>query len=340
MMSTFCLDVAHESHVGRARRLAHETILRLGGGADRAGKAAVIATELATNMVKHGHGGQILFQEVKGRAGCDLEFYALDRGPGMVDVAACLRDGYSTAGTSGTGLGAISRLAECFEIYSKPDQGTVIWGRVRISGTLPSGNFVHSGISLALKGEELCGDAWDVLDFPQGLRVILADGLGHGYLAAVAAREAVSVFRRYPEAGLAECLNLIHQALVKTRGAAASIVSVTGPEGFMTMAGVGNVTVRVLAAGSGKTFAGDNGTLGGSKRKITELSQVFGGKSVLVMHSDGISARWSLEGYPGLVAAHPALIAGVLHRDFRHSHDDSSVIVVRHEESFRPEAVR
>ena len=50
-----------------------------------------------------------------------LDVLALDRGPGMSDVDRCLADGYSTAGSPGTGLGAIGRLADQFDIYSSPE---------------------------------------------------------------------------------------------------------------------------------------------------------------------------------------------------------------------------
>ena len=49
------------------------------------------------------------------------------------------------------------------------------------------------------------------------------------------------------------------------------------------------------------------------------------------MHSDGISARWSLDDYPGLVRRHPGVVAGLLYRDFQRESDDATVIVVRHQ---------
>jgi hypothetical protein len=49
---------------------------------------------------------------------------------------------------------------------------------------------------------------------------------------------------------------------------------------------------------------------------------------VLILHSDGLSARWDLDDYAGLRRRHPALIAGVLFRDHRRLRDDASVVVV------------
>jgi hypothetical protein len=50
---------------------------------------------------------------------------------------------------------------------------------------------------------------------------------------------------------------------------------------------------------------------------------------MLVMHSDGLQSRWSLDRYPGLTSHHPALTAAVLYRDFRRERDDTSVVALR-----------
>ncbi len=51
--------------------------------------------------------------------------------------------------------------------------------------------------------------------------------------------------------------------------------------------------------------------------------------ALLVMHSDGISAKWDLASYPGLASRHPSLIAAVLYRDFRRRTDDATIVVAR-----------
>src|SRR5687768_15868146 len=119
MMSSHRMEVSHESHVGNVRRYVTEAARRLGADDHAAGEAAIVATELATNVVKHGEGGEILVQEVKGQQSPALEIHALDRGPGMASVAQCLRDGYSTGGSAGTGLGAVQRLSRSFQILSQ-----------------------------------------------------------------------------------------------------------------------------------------------------------------------------------------------------------------------------
>lgn len=330
MIQTIRIEILHDAHVGTARTLAHEAVLRLGGDAGRAEDAATVAAELAENIVRHTPGGEILLGELKTGAGCSLELHALDRGPGIRSVAACLRGFPAASGTGLKGLAAVKQRVEGFQIHTRPGQGTVVWARCGINGSPAGGeNFDYGGVSVAVRGEEMCGDAWDIYECLDELRLILTDGLGHGPLAAMAARKAISVFQKHVWTDLPECLKLIHQALTSTRGAAATLARLDNKTGAVTMAGIGNVTARILKAETTKTFSGDNGTLGAGVRKITEYRQQWDKDSVLVMHSDGISSRWDCSKYPGLEAAHPGLIAGTIYRDFRNRHDDSTVMVVR-----------
>ncbi len=331
MMSTSRMEVLHESHVGHVRRHVSEAARKLGADEGRAGEAAIVATELATNMVKHGRGGEILINELKEAVPPALEIHALDSGPGMANVSACLRDGYSTAGSAGTGLGAVKRLSGHFQILSQPGRGTAIWALLPVSSEPPVPSaFEVAGISAALKGEELCGDSWDVHADPDRLRVLLADGLGHGPFAEEAAREAVSVFRRHHEAGPAKALEYIHQALFKTRGAAASMAEIQPGRGNLITAGVGNVAMRLSTPNNSKSLGVENGTLGSGVRKMQEARLPWEKGSLLILHSDGIGSQWKLEDYPGLALRHPGLIAGVLYRDFSRKHDDATVVVIRH----------
>lgn len=330
MMSTHRMEIAHESGVGHIRRYVQETALRLGACPSRAAEAAIVATELATNTIKYGRGGEILLREIKEEQGGSLELFAVDSGPGMASVSACMRDGYSTGGSSGTGLGAVQRLSTQFQIQSQPGKGTVAWASLSLTGNdAPVRNLLWGGISVALKGEELCGDAWDIQYHENHWRVLVADGLGHGPFAQVAAREAVSVFRKKPSAGPSDCLALIHLALGKTRGAAASIVEIPQEGRQLQAAGIGNVSMRLQAAHGMKTLGCDNGTLGGAYYRVNQQQVPIESGALLVMHSDGLGSQWNLEGYPGLSRRHPSLIAGVLYRDYQRPQDDSTVVVIR-----------
>lgn len=329
-MSTARLEVTHEGHVGQVRRHAQEAARKLGAADAGAGAAGIIATELATNILKHGGGGEMLLREIRDGGEGALEYHALDRGAGMANVNACLRDGYSTAGSAGTGLGAVRRMAGQFQVHSGAGKGTAIWARQTVAGDAgKEPAFSVSGISVPVRGEDLCGDSWDADECGGQLRAMVADGLGHGPFAEAASREAVNVFRTRRGEAPAACLDHIHHALFKTRGAAASMVRIDPATGVFHSAGIGNVLVRHFNRAGGKTLSGDNGTLGAAMRRVNEIKQPWGADSVLVLHSDGIGSQWNFEGYPGLLNRHPGLIAGVIYRDFRRAHDDSTVVVIR-----------
>src|SRR4051794_4187184 len=121
----FILSIDDSSKVGEARRVA--VALAKGSGFDETGRGrvALVATGAATNLFKHAVGGQLIVQPLESGRRQGLEFLSLDRGPGIADVDRCLFDGFSTAGSSGHGLGAILRLSSSFDIDSVPGIGTV-----------------------------------------------------------------------------------------------------------------------------------------------------------------------------------------------------------------------
>jgi anti-sigma regulatory factor (Ser/Thr protein kinase) len=331
MTSSRYIPVIEESQVGFARRCVVEICQRISRDETFCGKVAIVITEMARNLVRHGKGGEIVIREVATPASVSLELLALDRGPGMRNIAECLRDGFSTAGTAGTGFGAIKRLSDRLEVFSQPGRGTVVWVRLCALDTCSASHaFQSSGVSIAVEREEVCGDAWEIIETAGVLRAMVVDGLGHGLFAEQAAREAVAVFRSQPTTGVASTLKLVDQALTKTRGAAGAIMELCPAKGHVTAAGVGNISMRVLNNGESKSFGCDNGTLGTGVPKIREFTQPWMQGSVLVMHSDGVKTHWTLDDYPGLGRRHPGLVAGLLYRDFRRERDDVTVIVVRH----------
>ena len=322
--------VFEDGQVGLARRWVAELCRRVSEDQTFCGKAAIIVTEMARNLVRHAKGGQIVIREIATSGSPSLELLALDRGPGMQNIAACVRDGFSTAGTAGTGFGSIKRLSDQFEVFSHPGYGTVVWSRLCAGGTRStSRSFESSGISVAVEGEEVCGDGWDVMETAGVLRVLVVDGLGHGPFAGQAAHEAIRAFRSQATVGVASALKLMDQALIKTRGAAGAVVEVCPAKKQLTTAGVGNISIRVLNNGESRSVGCDNGTLGTGVPRIREFTQPWVQGSVLVMHSDGVKSNWTHDEYPGLTRRHPGLIAGLLYRDFRRERDDATVIAIR-----------
>jgi anti-sigma regulatory factor (Ser/Thr protein kinase) len=331
MMNQIHLNIRDSSAVAEARREVAALARTAGFDASGVGKVAIVVTEVATNLVKHTPQGQLLARAFDCNGVTAVEVLALDRGPGIANVGESLRDGYSTAGSPGTGLGAIKRLSDEFDIYSTPGKGVALVARL-LSQRPPSGSHPAplqiGAVCVPMPGEEACGDAWAV-EWRSGHCVILVvDGLGHGVDAAVAAMAAVKALRTHPQLAPAPLIELAHGALRSTRGAALAVADIDLVR-EVRYAGIGNITGVVRSPDGARHMVSQAGIVGHEARKIQEFVYPWTQDSLLIMHSDGLATHWSLDQYPGLAARHPSLIAGVLYRDFTRERDDVTVVVAK-----------
>lgn len=326
-------SIGDSSEVAPARRGVSALAEQLGFDAEDAGRAALVATEISTNLLKHGAGGELIANTINSGSHhycVGIELLGLDKGPGMEDVARCLRDGYSTSGSPGTGIGAMERQSQHFEIYSRPGQGTAVLAQLWPGSRRPPPTALEYGALVVPKrGEIECGDSWCYHEHGGGVLVLGVDGLGHGPRAAEATVAACRVFETMKTQSPAVIMQTLHEALRPTRGAAVTLVDMDWDRGSATSVSVGNVTAALVNGDEVKRISSDNGIVGHiiSRPRVLEHSCQPG--TVLVMHSDGLTSNWQPERYPGLMQHHPALIAGVLYRDGRRGRDDSLVIVIR-----------
>jgi anti-sigma regulatory factor (Ser/Thr protein kinase) len=323
------LAVSDPTHVGEARRAVADLSRRLGLEEPLAGRLAIIVTEAAGNVVRHARSGEMVVRPIGGRSGPGIEVLALDRGPGILDVARSLQDGYSTSDTPGTGLGAIRRLSNQFDLYSLPGRGTALLSRVFANGgPAPASPFQVGAICLPKPGETVAGDACQMTPRPRGARVVVVDGLGHGPDAHRAARVALVAAAGEPGEPAA-VVDACHHALRSTRGAALAVADVDREQGRVRFAGVGNVTGAVLAGARRQNLVSINGTAGQGSLRLREFDYTWPAEGLLVMATDGLGTRWALQDYPGLAARDPSLVAAVLYRDHTRGRDDVTVAAVR-----------
>ncbi|MCU1246518.1 MAG: phosphoserine phosphatase rsbX [Acidobacteria bacterium] len=324
--SAVSLDIDDVSQVAAARRAAQSLAAELGFDETLRGRAAIVATECATNVARHGRGGQLHLRVI----GSELELLAVDRGPGMADVSRCLEDGFSTGGTAGTGLGAVRRLSQTFDLHSAPGRGTVVLSRIGPEPRHPQPTlFVSGGMWLPAPGESECGDACLVQSNGATLWALLADGLGHGTSAAAASSLAVQTFANRAGDELPRQVEDLHLALRATRGAALAVARIDAVQGTLEYAGVGNIASTVRDGAGSTGLVSMNGTVGHQLRKIQPFNYRWGSQSILIMHSDGLQSHWSVDAEPGLALRHPAVIAAVLVRSYGRGRDDVSVVVVK-----------
>ncbi|HYX53679.1 MAG TPA: SpoIIE family protein phosphatase [Candidatus Limnocylindrales bacterium] len=322
--------LSDSSSTSAARRAGAEVASALGMNETRAGEAAIIISEAARNAVVYGKGGHLLLAGANGAGQTQLDIVAIDRGPGIGDVSRALQDGFSTGTTPGTGLGAIRRMATSFDVFSSA-KGTTLYARVAqsISPQTPKPALDYAGFLVPFPGEKACGDNISWFGGRDCMMFLVVDGLGHGIAAMEAAEEAVRIFQAYQKSVPGDILARIHDALKKTRGAAAAVAEIRPLSGLLTFAGIGNISASVLSHTLGRNLVSHNGTLGHVMGRIQEFKIEWPRDAVLIMHSDGVQSRWDLSKYPGLLARQAAVIAGVMLRDFRRERDDASVLVVK-----------
>jgi anti-sigma regulatory factor (Ser/Thr protein kinase) len=329
-MDGVALSVADPGEVAAARRAAVRMGTDLGLCETDVGRLALVVTEAATNVVKHGSGGEILVHvgELDGTPA--VEVLALDRGAGMADVEGCLRDGYSTAGSPGTGLGAIRRLSTTFDVYSAPGLGTAVLAIVGPRGAVaPRARLCVGGLSVPKPGEAVCGDAWATVPTRVGARVLVADGLGHGPDAGAAARAAVRLFRESRGVTIEASMERMHAGLRATRGATLGLAELDPERRLVSFVGIGNIAATVASEAGARHLVSHNGTAGHQVHRIQAFPAPWPAGALVLLHSDGLASHWALDRYPGLSARHPALVAGVLYRDHRRGRDDTTVVVAR-----------
>jgi serine/threonine-protein kinase RsbT len=89
-------------------------------------KLVTAASELARNTIKYGGGGEVHLDALEDGFKRGIGLLFIDNGPGITDLSLALRDGYTTGGGLGLGLGGSKRLVDEFDIDSRPGEGTAV----------------------------------------------------------------------------------------------------------------------------------------------------------------------------------------------------------------------
>lgn len=325
----FSVALADSSHVSAARQGVNRLTQALGFDGTQAGRAAIVATEAATNIVKHAGSGTLIARALGFGEALGIELLAIDSGPGMHDFEASAVDGHSTAGTPGNGLGAIRRQSDEFEVYTRAGQGTILRALLWADARPADGPYEIGALCVPKPGETVCGDAWGVVYGAHGATFLLADGLGHGPDASRAANLAVDALHQHAADSAVRILDRAHHKLKPTRGAAVAVMRHDKAASELAFAGIGNVSAVILESGARRAMVSHNGIVGANVHKSQEFRYPWPRGALLVAHSDGLETHWDLARYPGLVDCHPAVIAAVLFREHSRRRDDCGIVVAR-----------
>ena len=319
------LRVEDASAAAACRGAALALAARLGFPAARSDQVALAVTEAASNLHKHASQGAMLLRIGRDAGKPGIEMVTIDAGPGLGDISAAQRDGHSTSGTLGIGLGAIARLADFYDLYSAPGHGTALVARF---WSAPRPDAVrYAGLVRPITGETECGDVFGAAETDSGVTGVLCDGLGHGPLAATAAMEAVTAILEEPAGEPATLIERAHRRLRHTRGGAVGVVQIAGP--VIRFGGLGNIAAVILAEGTRKGMLSVPGIAGHQAGTIRQFEYNAPPGAAIILHSDGISSRWEPRTLPGLNARDPLIVATALLAEAGTRRDDAGVLVLK-----------
>jgi anti-sigma regulatory factor (Ser/Thr protein kinase) len=322
---TRIVPLEEPTQAGQARRVAQQAAVDAGFNETDSGRVGLVATELATNVLKHAKAGAIHVAVVPGDGTLGVEVVAVDRGPGF-NLAECLADGFSTGGTRGEGLGAVSRQADVMDMYADA-RGSVVLARLYPKG-FGKADIRFGATQQRMEGEPVCGDGWAMALRDASASFLVVDGLGHGLSAHDAAQAGTAAFAAHAFDEPVALMATLHAAMTGTRGGAAAVAQYDRALGSLRYAGIGNISGNLSTLDSSRGLASHPGIVGVQARRAQPFDFPDTAGKLMVMYSDGLMSRWSLRDYPGLASRHPAVVTALLHRDFNRGRDDVTILAV------------
>jgi anti-sigma regulatory factor (Ser/Thr protein kinase)/serine/threonine protein phosphatase PrpC len=315
-----------------AQRAARALAGAIGFAETEREEIVIAASELATNLANHAHGGVLRFTVAGNGDRTGIRIESEDHGPGMADPGRALADGYSTAGGLGLGLGAVNRLMDELDFGSQPEGGARVtchrWLRPEEPPIFPR-ELRFGVVTRSRRDAPENGDAFVVKTWPGHAVVGVIDGLGHGELAQRASQAARLLVESHYDLPLEDVFAGVERACRGTRGVVMALARFDLQRGVFRMGNVGNVEVRLLGGSEGKKLVVRRGILGLNAPRPVVTEHRWERDSVLVVHSDGVRSRWTRDGLPLSAWDSPAEAAQLLLQTQAREDDDATVVVVR-----------
>lgn len=340
---TQLLAINGDADVGVCRRKAVALAVKIGFDEVKSGEVAILMSELATNVLKHGGGrGSVCMSEITDsfnrRA---LEIICCDAGNGISDFHQAMSDGYTGSQTLGIGLGSIRRFSDVFERLSTNDAESPVCEFshlfrhcLRSVKWVPELNWKSSDKKLltgaatrSIGGETLNGDSYAITHPGPGKTLAaVIDGLGHGkeaHLASTIIKEQVLLKSDLP---LTDLMNYLHQAARSTRGAVIGLIYIDTAQSILQFCGIGNIEGFVMHPDGKKSLISYGGILGHHIRTPRKFDYPFQPGDVLCMYSDGITSRW----LPDQInwKEHPQRTAEHILNSYSRANDDATVLII------------
>lgn len=310
------------------RRAATE----IGMIAMRINELDLVVAEIISNLYKYGDGGEILMGAFANGGSPYMEIISIDSGPGIANPIKMMQDGMSSTNTLGLGLGTIKRLSDVFELYSLVGWGTVLLSRIysdpdRIK---VKEKLIIRPIVVSKPGEKTSGDGYVVKGTDSYIKIMLADGLGHGPEANKAINEAAIAFKAFPDYSPAETLRFIHGSIKKTRGAVINIIGYDFGSKIWSSSGIGNIAVRIFGPITFSNPMPYNGIVGHNiPGAMNDLIYPADHYNKVMLCSDGIKTRIDMTKYPSIHKNDLTVLAAAIYKDHARKNDDMSIIIAK-----------
>ena len=295
----------------------------------------LVYNEMVTNQLKFAEGSGVVQLWETDVAGKGLELFALDYGPGILDVESASIDGFTTAGTMGKGLGAIRRLCRESSIYSVHKgssvddawHGTAVWAKFPQDKVQDKNDALRYGMYVRSYQDNLFnGDCIYIHRNKNQFRWLHMDGLGHGEQAADTVKGLQDIVRI--EKPIQERLEILNSRLQGSRGSVAIMVDVDTSRDTVSICGIGDMTCYLMQDEERQSVGFSQGILGHAHRSINVVDLPFNGNAVLYTASDGIRRNWTLDSFPKLWKSPPQLISFFLGYMIGRSNDDKSIMIL------------
>ena len=319
------------SYFSLLKKEIHRRAEEAGMGIDKLNALDLVIAEMTSNLFKYGDGGEILMGLIENNGNPYVEVISIDHGPGMLNPEKMLIDGVSTTNTLGHGLGSIQRLSDTFDLYSQPEWGTIVLSRIYHNAKVNEKKIVEvHPLVVAKPGEKTSGDGFLCIQTDKYLKMMLADGLGHGPEANHAVNEAATAFRTCRDYSPVETMRYIHPAIKKTRGAVINITCFDYRTKIWSSAGIGNIAARIMGPVVLKNHMSYNGIVGHNIPGSMNDQQYAGAEyNRVILSSDGIKTRWDLNKYPRIHKHDQTILAAAIYKDQARKTDDMSIIIAK-----------
>lgn len=324
------VGVTHPVDVRKAQDAARKFAKAIGFPPVECEEIALVSTELASNLIKHAGGGAMKFHLLESGDRTGIQIESEDNGPGIADVELAVTDGYSTAGSLGTGLGTVNRLMDDLDFSSRSRAGLRIlcerWKRPSQKldvKWLEIGAATRAYHSLPENGDTLFSKQWN-----GNALVGVIDGLGHGQFAQKASQTARQYLERHFDQSLDNLFRGVNRACRATRGVVMTLGRFDLARQTVALASIGNVETRLLG-GARLKLSIRRGVLGLNAPNAVVCENNWTATSILIIHSDGLRTQWQWDEFKEIAAEPPAVIARGLLNKLGKQEDDATVLVVK-----------